>query len=243
VRLSDSSAAGKAGQFQTTGWTEVVLSAQSTAPDAKAAREGLCRTHWYSLYAFIRRRGYNADDAGDLTQGFFLSLFGRKSLGQATAVKGKFRSFLLACLKNYLSGELQRENAIKRGRNIEFVPLDLDGAEERYSQTPADVLTAEKVFDASWAITLLNDTTERLKEEYRTSGNESVFKTLLPFLDFGRTVASPGYESAAGTLNSTLGGVKTLVNWFRKRYAEALREAIAQTVTDPDEIDGEIRGL
>jgi DNA-directed RNA polymerase specialized sigma24 family protein len=243
VRLNDSSAAGKAGQFETTQWTAVLLSAQSGTPAADTAREGICRRYWYPLYAFIRKRGYTGDDARDLTQGFFLSLFDRKALRQVTPLKGKFRSFLLASLKNYLSTEFHRENAIKRGRNIEFVPLDFELAEDRYSKEPADVLTAEKIFDARWAMTLLNETTERLREEYRALGKETVFTELLPFLDLAGSSTGPGYELAAKKLNLTLGGAKTLVHRFRKRYAEVLREAVAQTVTDPNEIDEEIRAL
>ena len=243
MRLNDSSAAGRAGQFQTTEWTAVLLSAQSDVPAADSAREEICRRYWYALYADIRRRGYNGDDARDLTQGFFLSLFDRKALRQASPLRGKFGSFLLASLKNYLSTEFHRQNAIKRGGNIEFVSLDFEIAEHRYSKEPAEFLTAEKIFGARWAMTLLNDTIQRLREEYRTLGKEIVFQELLPFLDLAGTLTGPGYESAAKRLNLTLGGAKTLVHRFRKRYAEVLREAVAQTVTDPNEIDDEIRAL
>ena len=243
MRLNDSSAAGKAGQFQTTEWTAVLLSAQSNVPAADSAREKICRRYWYPLYAYIRRRGYNGDDARDLTQGFFLSLFDRKALRQVTPLKGKFRSFLLASLKNYLSTEFHRENAIKRGGKIEFVSLDFEIAEDRYSKEHAEFLTAEKIFDARWAMTLLNDTTQRLREEYKASGKESVFQELLPFLDLAGASTGSGYELAAKKLNLTLGGTKTLVHRFRKRYAEVLRAAVAQTVTDPNEIDDEIRAL
>lgn len=243
MRLNDSSAAGQAGQFQTTEWTAVLLSAQSGVPAADSAREEICRRYWYPLYVYIRRRGYNGDDARDLTQGFFLSLFDRKALRQVTPLKGKFRSFLLASLKNFLSTEFHRENAIKRGGNIEFVSLDFDTAEDRYSKEHAEFLTPEKIFDARWAMTLLNDTTQRLREHYRALGKEGIFQELLPFLDLGGTSAGAGYELAAKKLNMTVGGAKTLVHRFRKRYAEVLREAVAKTVTDPSEIDGEIRAL
>ena len=243
MRLNDSSAAGKAGQFQTTEWTAVLLSAQSGVPAAENAREEICRRYWYPLYAYIRRRGYNGDDARDLTQGFFLSLFDRKAFRHVTPLKGKFRSFLLASLKNYLSTEFHRENAIKRGGNIEFVSLDFESAEDRYSKEHAEFLTAEKIFDARWAMTLLNDTTQRLREEYRALGKEGVFQELLPFLDLEGASTGPGYELAAKKLNMTVSGAKTLVHRFRKRYAEVLREAVAKTVTDPSEIDDEIRAL
>ena len=243
MRLNDSSAAGGAGQFQTTQWTAVLLSAQSQAPAADTAREEICRRYWYPLYAFIRRRGYNGDDARDLTQGFFLSLFDRKAFRQVTPLKGKFRSFLLGSLKNYLSTEFHRENAIKRGRDIEFVPLDFGIAEDRYNKEHVESLTPEKIFDARWAMTLLNDASERLREEYRAARKETVFQALLPFLDLAGVSSGAGYESAAKKLNLTLGGARTLVHRFRKRYSEFLRKAVAQTVADPDQIDDEIRAL
>jgi DNA-directed RNA polymerase specialized sigma24 family protein len=242
VRINDSSAGG-AGQFQTTEWTAVLLSAQSGAPAADSAREEICRRYWYPLYAYIRRRGYSGDDARDLTQGFFLSLFDRKALRHATPIRGRFRSFLLASVKNHLSTEFHRQNAIKRGGNIEFISLDFESAEDRYSKDHAEFLTAEKIFDARWAMTLLDDTTKRLREEYGALGKETVFQELLPFLGLAGTSTGMGYELAAKKLNLTLGGAKTLVHRFRRRYAEVLREAVAQTVTDPNQIDDEIRAL
>ena len=123
-----------AGRFRTTHWSVVLLSAQSQMPGSRSALADLCRLYWYPLYAFVRRRGYTAEDAQDLTQGFFLSLLERRSLRQVHPDRGKFRSFLLASIKNYLSDAFQREKSIKRGGRIEFVPLDLPGAEERYSE-------------------------------------------------------------------------------------------------------------
>jgi DNA-directed RNA polymerase specialized sigma24 family protein len=133
-----------------------LLSAQSQAPGSGDAREELCRAYWYPLYAFVRRRGNSAEDAKDLIQGFFLSLFDRKAFDQVTPDKGKFRSFLLAALKNYLSAEFYRANTIKRGGNFEFVSLDFEVGDDRYTNVPSDALTPEKVFDARWALTLLN---------------------------------------------------------------------------------------
>jgi RNA polymerase sigma factor (sigma-70 family) len=227
----------------TTCWSAIMLSAQSQAPGSNHAREELCRLYWYPLYAFIRRRGYQADDAMDLTQGFFLSIFDYKALRQATPTKGKFRSFLLASLKNYLSNEYHRENAIKRGGKIEFVSVDFSDGEDRYSREPADSLTPERIFDANWAITLLGGAMRRLKEEYSTQGKSTIFEALKPFLDLSGVAQTPTYEVVADKLKVTSGSVKTLIHRFRKRYSEILREAVAQTVSDPSEIDDEIRSL
>jgi DNA-directed RNA polymerase specialized sigma24 family protein len=227
----------------TTRWSAILLSAQSQAPGADNAREELCQLYWYPLYAFIRRRGYNSDDAKDLTQGFFLFIFDRKALQRATPTKGKFRSFLLGSLKNYLSNVYHHENAIKRGGKIDFVSVDFSDGEDRYSREPADVLTPEKIFDANWAVTLLAQATKLLREEYSSQGKRALFETLKPFLDLSGSAEVPGYEAVAGKLNVSVGGVKTLIHRFRKRYSEILRTAVAQTVTDPKEIDGEIHSL
>jgi RNA polymerase sigma factor (sigma-70 family) len=240
---SDDSDAGKGGQFTTTRWSAILLSAQSQAPGSDNAREEFCQLYWYPLYAFIRRRGYNADDARDLTQGFFLFILDRKALKRATPEKGKFRSFLLGSLKNYLSNEYQRENAIKRGGKIDFVSVDFSDGEDRYSREPADSLTPDKIFDANWAVTLLGQAIERLKEEYSAQGKGNIFETLRPYLDLSDTAQAPSYECVSEKLKVSGAGVKTLIHRFRKRYSEILREAVAQTVTDPSEIDDEIRSL
>lgn len=129
VKPDDSSVGNGAGRFQTTQWSAVLLSAQSQAPGSRAALSDLCKLYWYPLYAFVRRRGCSAEDAQDLTQGFFLSLLDRKALRQVTPLKGKFRSFLLASLQNYLSDQFDRGRSLKRGGNIEFVPLDFESGD------------------------------------------------------------------------------------------------------------------
>jgi RNA polymerase sigma factor (sigma-70 family) len=207
------------------------------------AREELCRLYWYPLYAFVRRRGNSPEDAKDLTQGFFLSLFDRETLDQATPLKGKFRSFLLACLKNYLSVEFHRENTIKRGGTVEFVPLDFESGDDRYSNVASDAITPEKVFDARWAITLLGLAIDQLRVEYESRGKIAIFHALKPFLDFGNSDGLPTYEAVAEKLKIGQGAVKTLIHRLRKRHGQILREEVSRTVTDPEEVDDEIRAL
>jgi RNA polymerase sigma factor (sigma-70 family) len=243
LRLNDSSAGFGAGQFRTTCWSAVLLSAQTRAVDAEAAREELCRSYWYPLYSFIRRRGKSPEDAKDLTQGFFLLLFDRKSLAQVTPLKGKFRSFLLTALKNYLANQFEREKAVKRGGHFEFVPFEYESADDRYTNEPSDVLTPEKVFDARWAMTLLGVTMAQLRVDYESRGKLSTFETLKPFLDFGNSESLPSYEKVAAKLQIGQGAVKTLIHRLRKRHGEILREEVARTVTDPKDVDDEIRAL
>jgi len=238
-----SSPADAAGRFRTTRWSEVLLSAQSKAPGSQAALAELCRNYWYSIYAFVRRRGHDPDDAQDMTQGFFLHIIEHKALRQVNPVKGKFRSFLAASLQNYLSDEADRARRIKRGGNIVIEPLDTKSAEDRYQQEPIEVLTADKIFDARWAITLLDEVMTRLGKEYAAQGKTSTFETLKPFLDPFDSKVSLSYEQVAKGLHVSVGAVKTLIHRLRKRYTCLLREEVARTVSDPREVDEEIHAL
>src|SRR5260370_19490174 len=238
-RLADD----KAGQFRTTHWSVVLLSAQTQVPGSRTAMADLCKLYWYPLYAFVRRRGYGAEDAQDLVQGFFLSLLERKSLRQVGPEKGKFRSFLLASLKNYLSDEFDRENSLKRGGQIEFVALDFESGEEHYREDSADTFTAEKIFDARWALTLLSHAVERLRKEYASQGRIAIIDTLQPFLDSTNCKRSPSYEEGADQLQVSLAGVKMLIERLRKRYSDLLRAQVARTVTHPQAIHEDIPAL
>jgi RNA polymerase sigma factor (sigma-70 family) len=237
------SPAGDAGQFHTTRWSEVLLSAQSQTPGSQAALAELCRIYWYPIYSFVRRRGYSPEDAQDLTQGFFLHLLDHKALHQVSPIKGKFRSFLVASLQNYLSDQTDKAHCLKRGGNIEFVPLDTKSAEDRYRLAPLEFLTADKVFDARWAMTLLDDAMGRLREEYTAQGKASTFETLKPFIDPINSKAALSYKQVADALQVDLGSVKKLIFRLRKRYASVIREEVARTVSDPAEVDEEIRSL
>jgi RNA polymerase sigma factor (sigma-70 family) len=228
--------------FQTTHWSVVLRAAQSHLPGSHAALADLCRTYWYPLYAFVRCRGYSAEDAQDLTQGFFFCMLERKSLREVSPRKGKFRSFLLASIKNYLSDQFDRTNSIKRGGQVEFVALDFTAGEERYQDEPVDFLTAEKVFDARWAMTLLNSGLEQLRREYAMRGKTEIIDALQPFLDPNGKGAS-SYEEISNALKVSLAGVKSLIYRLRKRYNELLREEIARTVRDQRAVNEEIHAL
>jgi RNA polymerase sigma factor (sigma-70 family) len=232
-----------AGRFRTTHWSAVLLSAQSQAPGSQAALAELCRIYWYPIYAFVRRRGHDVDQAQDLTQGFFLHLLDHKALRQVSPVKGKFRSFLAASLENYLLDEADHARRLKRGGNVEFVSLDTNFAEYRYRLGELDFLTADKIFDARWAITLLGEVMTRLGNEYGAQGKATMFQALEPYLDLSSVQVVPSYEQVADQLQISIGAVKTLIHRLRKRYTALLREEVARTVSDPAEIDEEIHSL
>jgi RNA polymerase sigma factor (sigma-70 family) len=239
----DKSSLADAAEFRPTRWSVVLLSAQSKAPGSRAALAALCRLYWYPLYAFVRRRGYSPEDAQDLTQGFFLHLLDHKALAQVDPLKGKFRSFLLASIQNHLSKEIDRTRCLKRGGKTEFVPLDTENAEDRYRLEPTDYLTAEKIFDARWALALLDEAMSRLSAEYAGQDKTATLETLKPFLSPIDSEAMPSYEQVAKQLKISVGAVRILVHRLRKRYTTLLRAEVARTVSDPLDIDGEIHSL
>ena len=203
----------------------------------------LCRLYWYPLYTFARRRGHSPDDAQDLTQGFFLHLLKHWALTGVDPLKGKFRSFLLASFQNHLSDAGDRARRLKRGGDKQFVELDAEEAEKRYRLEPVEFLTAEKIFDARWAMTVLGEALKRLREEYVSSGKASIFETLRVFLEPGNIIVPPSYDDVANRLQVTTNAIKTLIHRLRKRYTALLREEVGRTVSDPAEIDGEIHAL
>jgi RNA polymerase sigma factor (sigma-70 family) len=243
MRVSDSSAGGQAAQFHTTRWTLVMASAREQSEAGRGAFAALCEIYWYPLYAFARRRGHSPHDAQDLTQGFFLHLLEHRALSGVDRLKGKFRSFLLACFQNYLSAETHRAQRLKRGGQCQFVSLDLGTAENRYQYEPVDYLTAEKIFEARWALTLLDQALKVLRQEYVSRGKELVFDTLRGFVGIGESSPETSYEKAANALGIGVGTVKTFIHRLRTRYLAVVREEVARTVSDPAEVEGEIHEL
>jgi len=243
VKLNQTSLAGGAHRFRSTRWSVVLVSAQSQAPQSKEAFAELCRLYWYPLYAHVRNRGYSAEDAQDLVQGFFLHLVEYKTMSRVDRSKGKFRSFLLASLQNYISNEAQRARCLKRGGEVEFVPFDVEGAEDRYSLEPADRLTPEKIFDARWAMALLGEAMNRLSQEHIAQGKAKTFQALKMFLDPINTRELPSYEEVAVELDVSVGSIKTLIHRLRKQYTAFVREEIARTVANAADVDAEIHDL
>jgi RNA polymerase sigma-70 factor (ECF subfamily) len=232
-----------AASFHTTRWTIVMRAAQSQAQGGHSAFAELCRLYWYPLYIFARRRGHSPDDAQDLTQGFFLHVVEHRALTGVDRLKGKFRSFLLASFQNHLSDAGDRARRLKRGGDKEFVQLDAEAAEERYRLEPVEFLTPEKMFDARWAMTVLEEALKQLRQEYASAGKTSTFEALKAFLDPNNSIAPPSYDEVANQLQVTTGGAKTLIHRLRKRYTSLLREEVGRTVSDPTEVDEEIHAL
>ena len=238
---TETATSGQGNWFTTTHWS-IILNAQDTAsPLAAAALEKLCRTYWYPLYVYVRRQGENEESAKDLTQGFFARLLEKHYLAQVQREKGKFRSFLLAALKHFLSDERDKARAQKRGGDQTPVSLDDSTGEQRYRLEPVDAMDAEKLFERRWALTLLGQARTRLKEEYQESGKSGLYNRLA-VLETGDKNAPP-YAQVAAELGLTESGVKSAVFRLRQRHRELVREEVAHTVARPEYVDGEIRYL
>lgn len=230
-----------AGRFATTHWSVVRAAGRPDSVHYRQALETLCRTYWFPLYAYLRRQGYDRESAQEHTQAFFARLLEKHSVRLADPKRGKFRSFLLMSLKNFLADERDRERAKKRGGGRKILSLDFENAESRYSLEPADRLSPQKVFERSWALTVLERTMARLQAEADTEKKGKVFDHLKVYLTIKES--SVPYSDAAERLEMSEGAVRVAVHRLRRRYRELLRDEIAQTVCSEEEIDQEIRDL
>jgi len=228
-------------RFATTHWSVVVAAGRHSSPQAREALATLCQTYWYPLYVFVRRQGFSAEESQDLTQEFFARLLEKDFLALVDREKGRFRSFLLAACKHFLSNERDKARTKKRGGGREPISIDVDHAEGRYRLEPAHDLTPEKLFERRWAMTLLDQVLALLKNESVQAGKADQFDHLKAFLtgDKGRT----SYREAAENLGMTEGAAKVAAHRLRKRYRTLLREEIAKTMSDTDSIEDEIREL
>ncbi len=225
--------------FATTHWSVVLVAGNQSSPDYTRALSALCETYWYPLYAYLRRRGYDKQHAEDYTQDFFAALLEKQSLGKADPRLGKFRSFLLASLKNFLADEWGRKQAQKRGGGIKVSSLDFDDGDTRYSREPADELSAERLFEKSWAQAVLARALTKLKAEFAADGKGDLFDHLKTYL----TAQDASYRDAAAALNMTEGAVKVAVHRLRRRYGELVRHEIAQTVATAEQVEEEMNAL
>jgi RNA polymerase sigma factor (sigma-70 family) len=227
--------------FPTTCWGQILTAGDPAAPDARSALEELCRDYWYPIYAFVRRKGYDAQTAQDMVQGLFTGLLERDDLRGLDPGRGRFRSFLMACCTHYLANSHERERAVKRGGGRTSISLGALNAEARFDGEPAHDLTAERLFERRWALTLLDHVLAGLDAEMAGSDKRPLYARLRPSL-LGQDEA-PSYRTVAQELGQSEGAVKMAAHRFRARYRERLRAEIARTVADPSEIDDEIRSL
>jgi RNA polymerase sigma factor (sigma-70 family) len=236
---SDSEAHGSV--FATTHWSVVLAAAGQDSPAAATALEQLCRSYWYPLYVYVRRRGNGPEDAQDLTQAFFAYLLEKQCLGRADPARGRFRTFLLHALENFLANEWRREHRLKRGAGVKCLSLDSAQAEPRYTREPAVTMTPERAYARRWALTVLNQVLTDLQQEYARTGHSRVFDELAELL-WGKD-PSLSYARIAERLGMTANAVYTAMHRLRERYRDRLHGELARTVADVREVDDERRYL
>jgi RNA polymerase sigma factor (sigma-70 family) len=224
--------------FPTTLWAVVLHAGRDEPAQARAALAQLCQAYWYPLYSFVRRRGYSPHDAEDLTQAFFAQLLEKGGLERVDPELGRFRTFLLASLKNFLANDWDRAHARKRGGGQKIVSLDEKSAEARYQLEPSHDMTPERHFERQWAMTLLDKVLDALHNEYHAEGKGDLFEERkLAF------IGQPGtYAGMAARLRRSEGAIKVAVHRLRHRYRELMRARIAETVGAGD-VEDELRHL
>ena len=227
--------------FPATHWSLVLRAGKNSTTGARAALSSLCQIYWFPLYAHARRRGFSPHDAEDLTQEFFAQLLRRQAFAVADPNRGRFRSFLLAAMSNFLASEREKARAQKRGAGRGILSLDLSAAEQRYDLEPADNATPDKAFDRQWALTLLDEVLRKLEAEYEREGKRDLFAALRKTLAGARE--SQPYAELSASLGMSESAVKMAVHRLRKRYRDLIQEEIANTVAQPEEVGLEMRHL
>jgi RNA polymerase sigma factor (sigma-70 family) len=230
-----------AGRFATTHWSVVLTAGQPESTGYRQALEALCETYWFPLYAYVRRHGNDTHQAEDYTQAFLAFLLDKHGLRVADPKRGRFRSFLLASLKNFLSNECARAAALKRGGDRKIFSLDIDNAERKYALKPREEMSPEKLFARSWALTVLERTMDRLAAEAAHTKKPELFERLRAYLTAAEDAVP--FRQMASELDMSEGAVRVAAHRLRRRYRELLRDEIAQTVTTEDQINQEIRDL
>ncbi len=214
--------------------------ADSDSPETKFALSNLCQSYWYPLYSFVRRKGHGRADAEDVTQAFFAELLEKRRLSFADQTRGRFRSFLLTSLDHFMKNDWRSRQATIRGGGKNHLTIDFALADERYANEPSHNLTAEKVFQRNWALSVLNQTLQAVAEQYKQAGKSELFEALKMYLGEGSAVP---YREVAEQLQMREGAVKVAVHRLRTRYGEQLRLQIARTIDDAREVDSELHAL
>ena len=227
--------------FATTHWTVVLAAGQRHTPQADGALEELCRTYWFPLYAYVRRRGHAKADAEDLVQAFFARFLEKNYLNGLSAERGRFRAFLLAALKHFLANEWDKAQAQKRGGGAAHLSLDWQTADTKFQVASQTEPSPDKAFDREWALALLAKVIERLQAECAAEGKAALFDQLKTFLMAGG--GDSAQAAVAKSLGMEEGAVRVAIHRLRKRYRALLRDEIAHTLSDDAMVDEEMRAL
>lgn len=232
---------GPGHRLPTTSWSLILAAADGSDTDASAAFATLCQTYWYPLYGYLRRQGNSREEAEDMTQGFFAKLLEKHYLRDFRPSRGRFRSFLLAALRHFVANERDYAQAQLRGGGQRFLSLDFVDAERRLQAEPRDAQNPESVFERDWALALLDRVVRRLRQEWEQAGRPDHFAFMKVFLT-GEPIGY-SYREAAEKVGTTEGAFKVAVHRLRRRYRDVLREEIAATVDDSNDVEPEIQFL
>jgi RNA polymerase sigma-70 factor (ECF subfamily) len=219
----------------------VLAAAANPTPESRASLATLCRVYWLPIYGFVRRNGYDREQAEDLTQAFFTAMLEKNYLGDADRERGRFRTFLLTAVKHFLANEWDRAHALKRGGGQVVIPIDSAEAEAWYVPEVVGQQTPQSLFERRWAQSLLEQVMAKLQAEFSVKGKAEYFERLSPLLSGEPTVS--GYEALASELGASPNALRVTVHRMRRRYRDLLRAEIAETVSKPAEVDDEIRFL
>ncbi len=239
-RIAEPQAAGR-GRFATTQWSLVIAAGKRDSAEAEEALARLCASYWYPLFAFVRRQVQSGEEAEDLTQGFFARLIEKGDIGDADRSRGRFRTFLLTACQHFLLNERDRMLTLKRGGGRPALSIDLIAAEGRYQRALSHTETPERLYDRQWCLALLASVLDDLRAEYLTDGSEALFERLRAFLTMPDDAGT--YAEAARELDMSMSAIKSAVHRLRRRYREALRRRVADTVESPHDVDDEMHFL
>jgi RNA polymerase sigma factor (sigma-70 family) len=230
-----------AQQFLTTNWSVVLAAGGTNSMESRDALARLCERYWYPLYAYVRRAGYNAEDAADLTQAFFLQLLETQAVRAADRGRGRFRSFLLASLRNFLSNEWDRARALKRGGAHERISLDTSAAETRYAREQAHDLSPERLYERRWALLLVDSALGELRKQLADEGRLELYERLKSFMTGHETDST--YRQVGDEMGMSEEAVKSAVYRLRKRFGVVIRGQIAHTVSSAEQVEDELKDL
>ncbi len=233
--------AAHSSSFPTTHWTLVQVVQGGTPEAAAKALESLCQRYWYPIYAFLRRSGYGQHDAEDLTQAFFARLVGEEAILTVRREQGTLRSYLLGVLKRVIADELRHRSAEKRGGGVAPLSFDAMQAEERYAHEPQDTRDPEWLFTRAWAHEVFAGAQGRLRAAFAAAGHAAGFEALLPFVTCD--AAPPSQQALARQLGVSQTAAGVTVFRLREKFRVLLREAVADTVLEPAEVDAEMAWL
>jgi RNA polymerase sigma-70 factor (ECF subfamily) len=227
-------------EFPATKWSVIIRAAAVPSPLSREALEDLCRVYWPPLYAFLRRSGHTPHEAQDLVQGYLARLLEREDLATVSPDKGRFRSYLLAGLRNYLVSEARHAGTLKRGGRAEIISLDTENAEALCKAALADGASPDRAFDRRWAETILDQALEKLRRENIARGKEKFYETVKPCL---ATDTADDYATLGQELSMTPGAIAVSIHRLRLRLRELVRAAVADTVGSETDLEDEMSNL